>query len=66
MNKSNVTQWTPVRRIDPPTVVRFECPVCKKNVSERDFISSYRLIEGSNPPSYQIKNLCRSCRDSGE
>jgi hypothetical protein len=62
MNKSNVT----VKRVDPPMIERFECPICKKIVSERDFITSYRLIDGSRPPSYQIINLCRGCRDSGE
>jgi hypothetical protein len=63
--KSNVTKWKIAKRIDPPMIVRFECPLCKKIVLERDFITSYRIIEDSNPPSYQIKNLCRVCRDSG-
>lgn len=66
MNKSNVTQWRTVKRVDPPMIVRFECPLCKKIVPERDFITSYRLIEGKQPACYQIKNICRVCRDSGE
>ena len=65
MTKSNVTQWKTARRTDPPGMVRFECPICKKIVPERDFITSYRIIEGIHPPSYQIKTLCRTCRDSG-
>ena len=51
MNKSNVT--------------KFQCPICKKLVFGSDFISSYRLVEGTTH-SYQIKKLCRSCRDSGK
>jgi hypothetical protein len=59
-------QWKTARRIDPNMIGLFECPICKKIVPVCDFITSYRIIEGSNPPSYQIKNLCRKCRDSGE
>jgi hypothetical protein len=65
MKKSNVTQWKTVKQAHPPKITSFECPECKKIVPERDYITSYRIIEGSNPPSYQIKNLCRNCRDSG-
>lgn len=59
------SQWKTARRIDPFMVGLFECPECQKTVSVDDFITSYRMIEGSNPPSYQIKNLCRKCRDAG-
>lgn len=66
MNKSNVTKWNTAGRVDPPGISLFECPLCKKTVSEDNFITSYRVIEGTVPPVYRIKNLCRSCRDSGQ
>jgi hypothetical protein len=65
MKKSNVMQWKTVKQFHPPMIISFECPECEKIVPERDFITSYRIIEGRNQPSYQIKNLCRSCRDAG-
>jgi hypothetical protein len=55
-----------------PRNANFQCPLCLKIVSARDFITSYQLIDPNKlnktvtTPSYQIKNLCRSCRDSGQ
>jgi len=63
MNKSNVIGI--LERFENPTFDRFQCPECQKIVNSWDFVTSYRLIENSNPPSYQVKNLCRKCRDSG-
>lgn len=65
MNKSNVTKWKTAKQVHPPMINYFECPECLTVVPEHDFISSYRLIEGRKPANYQVKNLCRKCRDSG-
>jgi hypothetical protein len=64
-NKQNNFPWVPVSVIHPLVITRFECPLCKRIVLEHDFITSYRLVDGSNPPVFQVKNLCRICRDAG-
>ncbi len=62
MNKSNVTTLD----LGSFGISLFECPLCKKIVSADNFITSHQVIEGTVPPVYRIKNLCCSCRDSGE
>lgn len=64
MNKRNVTNIATAKPAIH-NIVLFECPICTRVVPENDFISSYRVIEGSKPPVYRVKNLCRKCRDSG-
>jgi hypothetical protein len=61
MNISNVNSL--LQLFENPS--RFQCPECQKIVNSWDFVTSYRLIENSSPPSYTVKNLCRKCRDSG-
>jgi len=66
MFKKINSEWKVAKRADPfPPSTHYECPLCLALVPEVDFISTYRLIEGSYPPSYQIRNLCRACRDAG-
>lgn len=54
-----------LERFQNPSSERFQCSECNKIVNSWDFVTSYRLISNSNPPSYQAKNLCRKCRDAG-
>lgn len=59
-------QWKPAARKQAPLFepYLFQCPICKKAVKEADFITSYRAINAVSHV-YEIKNLCRDCRDKG-
>jgi hypothetical protein len=60
--------WKQATRKSAPLPVPylFQCPVCKQAVAEADFITSFRSVaEGAYPPVYEVKNLCRGCRDQG-
>jgi hypothetical protein len=65
MSARNVIKWNTSNQVHPPFVKQFECPLCKQTVAEDDFITSYRLVEGTESSVYRMKLLCRKCRDSG-
>lgn len=58
MNKSNVTDRMAYRP-------KFECPICKKLVTDENLINSIRKIEENDRTFMRVLILCRICRDSG-
>ena len=60
LSKSNVF---PLRtdNFKYPIISRFVCPVCHAIVSENDFIFSDRFVEGLEPVSHEVINLCLEC-----
>ena len=46
----------------PNHPIKFLCSYCKKQVDEKDFVTSFRLQPDN---SYLVVTCCRFCRDSG-
>lgn len=46
-------------------IIKFQCPFCKGQVYNDDFIQSMRRLEHVAEPVYEVIYLCRTCRDSG-
>lgn len=50
------------QREKSPDLVLYSCPFCKRQVSPKDWVSSFRLQPDGG---YSPVELCRACRDSG-